>query len=159
MAACIAKRSWVFVLSFATLATACSRAEKRAERNGDPAGGIGRMVPAPPSTASNPYEEHFGNSPPPQGPLPYDERLAAGDYVLAHTCVTCHQPSGRGMPNAFPPLAGSDFLLADKGRSIGIVLGGLTGPIVVNGQPYSASMPSHGFLTDDDIANVLTFVR
>jgi nitrite reductase (NO-forming) len=63
------------------------------------------------------------------------------------------------MPNAFPPLAGSDFLMANTGRAIDIVLRGLTGPISVDGKPYAATMPSHAFLTDDDIANVLTFVR
>ena len=63
------------------------------------------------------------------------------------------------MPGAFPPLAGSDFLLADKGRSIAIVLGGLSGAITVNGLPYGATMPSHACLSDDEVAQVLTFVR
>jgi nitrite reductase (NO-forming) len=83
----------------------------------------------------------------------------AGFQVFSHTCVTCHQPSGRGMPGAFPPLAGSDFLMADKKRSIDIVLAGLSAPIMVNDRPYSASMPSHACLSDNEVANVLTYVR
>jgi mono/diheme cytochrome c family protein len=105
------------------------------------------------------YRQCFGNDPPPQGPLAESARMDAGFHVFAHTCVTCHQPSGRGMPSAFPPLAGSDFLMSDKARSIDIVLRGLTGAITVDGKPYAATMPSHAFLTDDDVANVLTFVR
>lgn len=57
----------------------------------------------------------------------------------------------------FPPLAGSDFLNADKNRAIKIVINGRQGEIVVNGQKFNNSMPKFP-LTDQDIANVLTFV-
>jgi mono/diheme cytochrome c family protein len=82
-----------------------------------------------------------------------------GFQVFASVCVTCHQPSGRGFPNAFPPLAGSDFLMADKGRSIDILLSGWNQPITVNDRPYSAVMPSFGCFSDVEIASVLTYVR
>ena len=55
------------------------------------------------------------------------------------------------------PLAGSDFLNADKPRAIGIVMGGHTGPIKVNGADYNSTMPALG-LTDEQIASALTFV-
>jgi nitrite reductase (NO-forming) len=92
-------------------------------------------------------------------PQTKEEQIAAGAAVFGRTCAACHQPTGQGIPNAFPPLAGSDFLLADKARSIGIVLGGLQGPVAVNGKHFDGVMPPHGFLSDDDIANVLTYVR
>jgi nitrite reductase (NO-forming) len=57
----------------------------------------------------------------------------------------------------FPPLAGSDFLNADKNRAIKTVLFGRQGEVVVNGQKFNNNMPSFP-LTDQDIANVLTFV-
>jgi mono/diheme cytochrome c family protein len=98
-------------------------------------------------------------TPPPHPPLPPDDQKEAGFRVFARTCVTCHQPSGRGLPDHFPPLAGSDFLMADEDRAIRIVLGGLEGPVTVNGQAYAASMPSHACLSDDEIADALTFVR
>ena len=41
----------------------------------------------------------------------------------------------QGLPNVFPPLAKSDYLLADRKRAIGVVLNGLTGPVTVNGKP------------------------
>src|SRR5262252_9763793 len=75
------------------------------------------------------------------------------------TCAVCHQTQGQGLPNVFPPLAGSDFLMADKIRSIGIVLRGISGPLVVNGMKYDSVMPPVVQLTDEQVANVLTYVR
>ena len=57
----------------------------------------------------------------------------------------------------FPPLAGSDFLNANKDRAIKTVIFGRQGEVVVNGMKFNNNMPSFP-LTDDDIANVLTFV-
>ena len=59
----------------------------------------------------------------------------------------------------FPPLAQSDFLMADKERSIGIPLNGLTGEVVVNGMKFTSVMPPMSQLNDDEIANILTYVR
>jgi nitrite reductase (NO-forming) len=102
-----------------------------------------------------------GNAPPapPHPAVALDEQTEAGFRVYVRTCVTCHQPSGRGIPGSFPPLGGSDFLMADEDRAIRIVLGGLEGPVTVNGKPFAALMPSHACLSDDEIADVLTFVR
>jgi nitrite reductase (NO-forming) len=98
-------------------------------------------------------------SSPAEGPVTEQGQVAAGATVFSHTCAACHQPTGQGIPNVFPPLAGSDVLLADKDRSIGIVLGGLQGPVTVNGNRFNSAMPPHAFLSDDDIASVLTYVR
>lgn len=88
-----------------------------------------------------------------------EDPAVAGARVFGRTCAACHQAQGQGIPHAFPPLAGSDFLLADKERSIGIVLGGLSGPVTVNGQTFNSAMPRHDWLSDGDIASVLTYVR
>ena len=85
------------------------------------------------------------------------ERIVRGERTFKSVCAACHQPSGLGIPGAFPPLAGSDFLNADKQRAIGIVVRGLTGPVLVNGNTFNSVMPALGF-SDEDIANVLTFV-
>jgi nitrite reductase (NO-forming) len=82
-----------------------------------------------------------------------------GADVFAHTCAACHQPNAQGLPPAFPPLAGSDFLMADKERSIGVVLGGLSGKVTVNGATFDSAMPSQAHLSDADIAAVLTYAR
>jgi nitrite reductase (NO-forming) len=85
-------------------------------------------------------------------------QVEKGKLVFMQTCAVCHQLDGKGLANVFPPLAGSDFLLADKERSIRVVLKGLSGPIVVNGTKYDSIMPPVP-LTDEQAANVLTFVR
>ncbi|HWX20706.1 MAG TPA: c-type cytochrome [Candidatus Binatia bacterium] len=85
------------------------------------------------------------------------ERIEIGRRLFSTICAACHQPTGRGIPSRFPPLAGSDFLNADKHRAIKIVVNGLQGEVLVNGQRFNNSMPKFP-LGDQDIANVLTYV-
>jgi nitrite reductase (NO-forming) len=91
--------------------------------------------------------------------LTKDIQIAKGKQVYMQTCFVCHQITGEGIPNQIPPLAKSDYLLADKERSIRIVLQGLTGDTVVNGKTYNGTMAPLNNLSDEDIANVLTYVR
>jgi nitrite reductase (NO-forming) len=88
-----------------------------------------------------------------------EARMARGKAVFMGTCSTCHQLEGQGLASVFPPLAGSDFLMADPERSIRIVLGGLSGEVVVKGQKYNNVMPPLANFTDHEIADVLSFVR
>lgn len=85
------------------------------------------------------------------------ERIRMGERVYTQNCVACHQLSGQGIPNAFPPLAKSDFLNADKQRAIRAVIKGLSGEITVNGAKFNSVMPALN-LNDEDVANVLTYV-
>ncbi|MEM7200359.1 MAG: copper-containing nitrite reductase [Planctomycetota bacterium] len=86
------------------------------------------------------------------------ERMEMGQHVYAQICLACHQANGQGIPVAFPPLAKSDFLMADKERSIEAVVKGLQGKITVNGKDFNSVMPAVK-LTDEQVANVLTYVR
>lgn len=86
-----------------------------------------------------------------------EEQLKFGKQVYMQTCFACHQAEGQGVPNAFPPLAKSDYLNADVDRAIGIVLNGLTGEITVNGEKYNSVM-TRQMLSSEEIANVLTYV-
>ena len=99
----------------------------------------------------------YGVAPPPGSPKTKAERIALGRRLFNSICAACHQPTGQGRPNVFPPLAGSDFLNADKNRAIKIVIHGRQGEVVVNGMKFNSSMPSFP-LDDDNIANVLTYV-
>ena len=78
-------------------------------------------------------------------------------------CYACHQQNGQGIAGQFPPLAGSDWVLGNKERLIKISMYGLMGEIEVNGVKYNNLMapPGNpaGSLTDDQIANVLTYIR
>jgi mono/diheme cytochrome c family protein len=87
-----------------------------------------------------------------------------GKTTYMAVCFACHQPTGMGLPNMFPPLAGSDWVKAKKAdRLIRIVLHGLNGPVQVNGVPFTTPaplMPPQGAaLSDQQIADVLTYVR
>ena len=99
----------------------------------------------------------IGVAPPPIIANSRDEKIEQGRRIFTTICAACHQPTGRGIPNVFPPLAGSDFLNADKNRAIKVVINGRQGQIVVNGLRFNNNMPKLP-LTDHDIANVLTFV-
>ena len=85
------------------------------------------------------------------------ERIQAGKHLFNSICAACHQATGQGRPNVFPPVAGSDYLNADKKRAIQLIVFGRQGEIVVNGQKYNNNMPSFP-LGDGDIANVLSYV-
>jgi nitrite reductase (NO-forming) len=92
------------------------------------------------------------------GTLSQEGQIKAGEALFAGTCSTCHQANGAGIEGVFPPLAGSDFLLADKQRAIGIVINGLSGPVKVNGKDFNSVMPPMSQLNDDEVANILTYV-
>ncbi len=86
-----------------------------------------------------------------------EEKIASGKNIYTKTCFACHQANGEGIANAFPPLAKSDYLNADVNRAINIVLKGKTGEITVNGAKYNSIMTKQT-LTDDEVADVLTYV-
>lgn len=83
-----------------------------------------------------------------------------GKRVFTNTCLACHQANGQGVPGAFPPLAGSEWVTGSEERLIRIVLHGINGPITVAGKEYNSAMASlGGVLKDNQIANVLTYIR
>lgn len=86
-----------------------------------------------------------------------EEKIKFGEKLYAQTCFACHQPTGKGMAGAFPPLAESDYLNADVERAIDIVIHGLRGEITVNGEAYNSIMPAQQ-LNDEEAAAVLTYI-
>lgn len=86
-------------------------------------------------------------------PSPY----AAGEKIYLSHCASCHQKTGEGLEGAFPPLAHSDYLMADKERAIQIVANGMEGLIIVNGVEYDAIMTSQG-LTDEEVKEVMNYI-
>ena len=101
----------------------------------------------------------------------YVRRLAGAIPASAHpgkvmyemACLPCHQPDGHGVSGVYPPLADSDWVRGSSDHLIKIVLHGLEGPITVRGQDYSRTnaipMPAFGSLDDQQIADVLSYVR
>ena len=93
------------------------------------------------------------------GNLTVAEQSAAGKALFNGTCSACHQSEGGGIEGVFPPLAKSDFLAKLSADDlIAIPLNGHTGKLTVNGKDYDSVMPPMSQLTDDEIANILTFV-
>lgn len=87
-----------------------------------------------------------------------DASLARGKTIYNTQCVTCHREKGEGIKDVYPPLAKSDYLMANKTRSIGIVVNGLSGEITVNDAKYDAEMLSLD-LPDQQVSDVLNYVR
>lgn len=83
--------------------------------------------------------------------------LSKGESIFKAKCVVCHQENGQGIDGAFPPLAGSDYLLADKNRAIKEVLAGKSGEVTVNGKVYNQVMPPN-VLTDEEAVDVMNYV-
>ena len=83
----------------------------------------------------------------------------SGKQTFAGLCAACHQPTGKGLEGLAPPLADSEWVNGDPERIIKVVMHGLRGPIKVKGNNYSYDMPAAGFLTDEQIAGVLTYIR
>ena len=87
------------------------------------------------------------------------ESTMLGKNLYYNYCGICHQNDGRGARGRWPPLTGTEWVSGDKKRLISIILNGLEGEIQVNDVTYNEVMPQHGFLKDNDIANILTYIR
>ena len=85
--------------------------------------------------------------------------ITRGKDVYTANCMSCHMEQGEGIENVYPPLAKSDYMMADKKRSINEVLHGLTGPIKVNGVTYDGVMTGFEMLSDQEVSDVMNYVR
>jgi mono/diheme cytochrome c family protein len=83
-----------------------------------------------------------------------------GGAIYIANCSSCHQTDGKGVPGAFPPLAGNPVVTGNPVAVVAIVKNGLEGRLVVNGQAYSGIMPGwRGLLSDEQLADVITYIR
>ncbi len=74
-------------------------------------------------------------------------------------CQTCHQENGEGLPNLYPPLAGSEIINGDPTVPIAIILHGMQGELTVKGQKFNNVMAPWASLSDAQIAAILTYER
>lgn len=99
------------------------------------------------SVKSNPIQSSFQKS------------KAAGEKVYTKFCISCHQADGGGVPHLTPPLINTSYVLGDKQALINILLNGLKN-VDIDEETYSNPMPPlGGILKDQQIADVLTYVR
>jgi cytochrome c oxidase subunit 2 len=78
------------------------------------------------------------------------ELMERGEKVYTKSCVACHQPNGKGLPPAFPPIAGSSIATGPVAAHLNLVLNGKEGTAMIAFGPQ---------LNDADIAAVLTYQR
>jgi len=84
--------------------------------------------------------------------------MEKGRELYQQHCAACHQPEGQGLTGAFPPLANSDFIARDPGAVLDVTVNGRQGKMVVNGVEYNNVMPAMSYLSDKDLARIITFV-
>ncbi|MEP7319579.1 MAG: cytochrome c [Panacibacter sp.] len=82
-----------------------------------------------------------------------------GKIVYETYCLTCHQDDGGGVPKLNPPLIKTSYVSGDKKKLIKWVLQGTTEKIAIDGKFYSNNMAPQNYLKDEEIADVLTYIR
>ena len=92
-------------------------------------------------------------------PAVQTQALEKGKTIYNQYCLACHQGDGNGVAGAFPPLTQTEWVAGDKATLIPVILNGMQGEITVKGEVYNNAMPAHGFLSDEEIGAVLTYVR
>ena len=103
-----------------------------------------------------------GGAPSRPDPVAVDEKAlygARGGLAYAQYCASCHRRDGLGAERIFPALVGNPAILSDDPTSVThIVLSGWTAAETA-AAPHRFSMPGYGALGDDEIAEILTFIR
>ncbi|MEN6455098.1 MAG: cytochrome c [Prolixibacteraceae bacterium] len=89
---------------------------------------------------------------------PVDRKQHPGEGVYKAYCATCHQPNGKGVPGMYPPLTPNTYI-ANKDSIIHVVLNGMQGKIEVDGEVFNNFMAPHSHLSDQELAEVISYVR
>jgi len=86
-------------------------------------------------------------------------QILQGEKVYMQYCLVCHQVTGGGVSGLNPPLQDTEYVLGEKNRLIEILIKGSNVGLLIQGNTYSNAMPGFGNLSDEDIANVATYIR
>jgi mono/diheme cytochrome c family protein len=90
---------------------------------------------------------------------PTSPSIVSGKLVYTKHCMVCHQVDGGGVMGLNPPLSKTEYVLGDQKRLINIVLKGFNKEVEIDGDTYANPMPGLSHLSDQQIADVLSFVR
>ena len=85
--------------------------------------------------------------------------MERGQQIYQKSCLACHQADGSGVPNLNPPLIQTKWVLGDKNTLIQMILKGSQGQVEIDGDTFHNTMPAQPHFTDQQIADVLTYVR
>lgn len=75
------------------------------------------------------------------------------------TCISCHGQEGAGVSGVGSSLDGSEWVQSDPEALVRIVLQGFSGGAEERGEDISGVMPGHRYLSDDDVAAIVTYIR
>jgi len=89
---------------------------------------------------------------------PFRISMDSGKVVYSNQCLSCHQANGLGIPGVNPPLNGKG-VTGDKTKLIDIFINNQDTRYVSNGKTYQHSMPANSMIGDQEIADVLTYIR
>jgi len=92
-------------------------------------------------------------------PVNIKASIARGQLVYRKVCLSCHMADGGGVPRMNPPLIQTSYILGDKSQIIYIVLHGMVDRVPIGDEYYSNNMAAHTDLNNQQIADVLTYVR
>lgn len=90
---------------------------------------------------------------------PSDATLAAGKALFLKSCAMCHKADGKGTPLMQPSLDGSPVVLGDPTVLIRVMLEGPEQALPPERTAFPSSMPGYPQLKDEEIAQVLTYLR
>ena len=96
---------------------------------------------------------------PKPAPIPSKTTMAHGKKVYDSICLACHMADAMGVPRMNPPLVKTSLVKGSKTKLIQIVLNGMKGESEIDGETYTNEMAPHADLSDQQIADVLTYVR
>lgn len=85
--------------------------------------------------------------------------MERGKKVYQQYCNACHQADGSGVPGLNPPLDKTAYVLGNKTKLIQIILKGMNTHEEIDGETYSNVMPPFKFLQDQQVSDVLTYIR
>jgi mono/diheme cytochrome c family protein len=88
---------------------------------------------------------------------PLKQSILDGEEIYQDFCLQCHLDNGKGVENAFPPLAESDYLQNNIEASIRGIKYGLRGEITVNENTYNGVMVNQG-LDEEEVADVMNYI-
>jgi mono/diheme cytochrome c family protein len=92
--------------------------------------------------------------------VPVDKAIMErGQKIYKQYCITCHQADGGGVPGLNPPLEKTSYVLGSKTRLIRVVLKGMNTNEEIDGEDYSNTMAPFNYLKDQQISDVLTYIR
>ena len=82
-----------------------------------------------------------------------------GKSIYQTYCSACHGANGEGRTGAAPALAQSSWVNGDPAIITRILLHGLQGSLTIHGETYDLVMPAQSLLSDQQMADVATYVR